>query len=213
MGEVVKPLAPYPSNPLQIDEDRAISGQLKLRRRRYIQCCGCITAFLLILTVIILVLGFTVFHVKEPRLMMNGVTSVNGTFPGINASTTLVADVSVKNPNSYSFRFSNSTTTIYYDGTAIGEGRTPAGKAKARRTLRLNVTVEIVPSRILGNPRLVSDTNDRALNISSYTRIDGKVKILNLFNKHIVVKMNCTVEYNLTAGSSHDNNCQTRVEI
>ncbi|KAI4315481.1 hypothetical protein L6164_028282 [Bauhinia variegata] len=204
----VKPLASYssPSPSLHIEEDRAISGQLRFRRRRQIQCCGCITAILLILIVTILVLGFTVFNVKEPELTMNGITLVNGTLLGNNTGITLVADISVKNPNSYSFRYRNSTTTISFDGTAIGEGRIPAGKAKARRTVRLNVTVAN-----LGIPSLLRD--DRVLNISTYTRVDGKVKMLYLFNKRVVVKTNCTVDYNLDTASSQGSNCQTTVDI
>jgi len=96
----------------------------------------------------------------------------------------------------------------------LGEGTSPPGKAKARRTVRLNVTMEIMAKKLLGIPSLESDLRDKALNISSYTRIDGKVKILNLFMKKVVVELNCTIQYNTTSGLvSNGDNCLKRVDV
>lgn len=48
-------------------------------------------------------------------------------------------------------------TEISYGGEVIGKGRIPAGRVAARRTRRVNVTVEVVPGRIAAAPRLSGD--------------------------------------------------------
>ncbi|KAJ9706046.1 hypothetical protein PVL29_001558 [Vitis rotundifolia] len=202
-----KPLAPAG---LRSDEEEAMSRELKkLHPPKYIKCCGCITALILILAVTLLVLAFTIFRVKDPVIKMNGIRFGQLELED-GANLTLVADVSVKNPNVASFRFSNATTSITYNGTMIGQARTPPGEAKARRTLRMNVTVEIIPEKIMAVPRLLSS---RAINISSYTRIAGRVKILKIIKKNVVVKLNCTMMVNLTSREIERQSCKRHLWI
>lgn len=204
-----KLLAPAGYN-LRSDEEEAMSRELKkLHPRKYIKCCGCITAFILIQAVIFLVLAFTIFRVKDPVIKMNGMR-IGPLELEDSTNLTLVADVSVKNPNVASFIFSNATTSITYNGTMIGQARTPPGKAKARRTLRMNVTVEIIPEKIMAVTRLLSS---RAINISSYTRIAGRVKIIKIIKKNVVVKLNCTMMVNLTSREIQGQSCKRHLWI
>ncbi|KAL3655645.1 hypothetical protein CASFOL_000041 [Castilleja foliolosa] len=143
---------------------------------------------------------FTVFKVKDPVIQMNSVAValldlVSGTttpWPGSNM--TLDADFSVKNPNYESFRYQNTTTTIYYCGVLIGEARGPPGRARARtrQTMRVNVTVDVMTDRVISQPRLGSDISSELLTMSSYTVVDGRVKIL-MIRKHVTVRINMTV--------------------
>ncbi|KAK9276334.1 hypothetical protein L1049_005866 [Liquidambar formosana] len=213
--EQVKPLAPA-AYWISSDGGEAMSVQIhKLRQRKYIKCCGCITALLLILVVIVLILMFTVFHIKNPDIKMN---AINFQRLGLQTLTsgenvTVVADVSIKNPNVATFRFSNITTTVYYDSVVVGEARLPPGRAKARRTLRMNVTVDIVTAQILAIPSLPSDLRSGALSMRSYTKIGGRVKILNIFKKYVVVELNCTVTVNTTSQAIKDQKCNPRVSL
>lgn len=199
----VKPLTPSSftnsSRSSHNDQEAILTNdRLKARRRRnYVQCCGCITAIVLIIVVTFLIFSFTVYNVKVPQLNLNSVTFINSTPQSNNYSNiTLIADVSVKNPNLFTFRFGSSTTLIYYKGTKIGEVTSPPGKAKGRKTLRLNVTVEIMMKM-----------GEKDVNISSFTKLGGKVKVLNLINRKVEVHMNCNVVYNMTSGSTHGKSC------
>lgn len=218
-GEQIKPLAPNISSSPQFNNQEhqiqgTISEQKIIRIKKFVTWCGCVTALLLIFVVIIIVLAFTVYNVKEPKVKMNGITLLNGTFTkDAPYNITLVADVSVKNTNYFTFRFVNSTTKVYYDGTGIGEGTTPPGKAKARRTKRFNVSMAIMANKLMDIPSLRNDVSDLAVTFSTYTRIDGKVKVLNLFKRKVVVELNCTTEYNTTTGVIDGNDCLTRVDI
>ncbi|XP_054823169.1 late embryogenesis abundant protein At1g64065-like [Prosopis cineraria] len=216
--EQVKPLAPssfthFSSGDVEHHPAIFANDPLKFRRRKYVQCCGCVTAIVLIIVVAFLIFSFTVYNVKEPQLSLNGVTLLNSPLSR-EANKTLIADVSVKNPNVFTFRFGSSSTVIYYNGTGIGEGSTPPGKARGRKTLRLNVTVEIMTEKLMENPSLRSDLiRENAMNISSYTRVGGIVKVLNLIKRKVEVRMNCTLVYNISSKSTHGEACFTGVDI
>lgn len=97
----IKPLAPFISSShfnSQEDQDYASTHRKNIRIRKFIQCCGCATAIAVLLVVIVLVLGFTVYNVKDPQVRMNGATLISGTFAnGATDNVTILADISVKN--------------------------------------------------------------------------------------------------------------------
>lgn len=216
--EQARPLAPA-TYIARSDEDEAMSAHFTLRRPRYLKCCGVTAALFLILAVVALVLFFTVFHVKDPIVRMTRVQIpqlaqlvANRTALSGGANIIAVAEVSVKNPNVASFRYGNSTTRIDYGGEVVGEGRIPAGKAPARRTQRLNVTVEVSPAKILVAPRLGDDVAAGILKMESYTKIDGRVKILRIIRKRVVVTLNCNITYTINTSAIQED-CRPHVSF
>ncbi|KAG6788273.1 hypothetical protein POTOM_004335 [Populus tomentosa] len=201
--EQAKPLAPAAFRIRSVEEEDT-PPLSKTHRRNCIKCCGCITAILLILATTIVVLVLTVFQVDDPVIKMNNVSVqrlelAKGTLR-TDVNVTLLADVSVKNPNAAAFKFNNGATTVYCGGVMVGEATTPPGKAKARRTLHMNVTVDLIPNRLLGVPSLMSDmVSVGKLTMSSNTVIRGKVRILRIIKKYLVVRVNCTMTYNFTS--------------
>ncbi|KAL6128633.1 hypothetical protein ACLB2K_071988 [Fragaria x ananassa] len=215
--EQARPLAPAGYRPSSDDNEAALHMK-RARRKKFINCCGCITAVVLIQAVVIIILAFTVFRVKEPKIMMNKVTVtklelVNGTTPKPGTNISLTADVSVKNPNVASFKYSNTTTTLYYHGTVVGEARGPPGRAKARRTMRMNITVDIITDILTTNPNLKTDVGSGLLTMSSYSRIPGRVNMLNIVKKHVVVKMNCTMTVNISSQAIQEQKCKRKVSL
>ncbi|KAL5551964.1 hypothetical protein UlMin_002140 [Ulmus minor] len=212
------PLAPANTQTRSdVVSNEALTAPPKCRHKNYAKCCGLLTAVFLIVVVTMIVLAFTVFHVSGPTVKMNGVTIerlefANGTLR-TDVNITLVADVSVKNPNAASFRFGNTTTDIYYGGASVGEGRNPAGIARARRTMRMNMTVDIVPAKILAFPGLMREIAGGTLTMKSYTKIEGRVKIINIVKKHVVVRLNCTMTYNTGKGEIERQDCRRRVSL
>ncbi|KAK9121605.1 hypothetical protein Syun_019222 [Stephania yunnanensis] len=205
-----------PQNTSTTDEENGMVHVSKhpLKHNRCIKCCGCCTAALLSITVVVIVLAFTVFHVKDPQIWINGVTIgdvkyISGTIiPDPSANITIDVHVSVKNPNFVSFRYDNGTTTLFYHKTKVGESKTPAGVAKARRTGQMNLSLKLVTARMLGEEEaLGSEIRSGAMIISSYTYLDGRVKILGAFKKSVNLRMNCTVTVNTTSMQLQGQNC------
>lgn len=212
----MRPLAPASERP---NSDDDLETQKKeFRRKRCLRCSACLAALLLILATVIVVLIFTVFRVKEPVIRLNGMTveklELDNGMPKPGSNLTLTADVSVKNPNLASFRYTNTTSSLSYRGTVVGEARTPPGKTKARRTSRMNITVDIVTDRIVSQPSLIRDIiSTGLLTMDSYTRVGGRMKFLKLINRHVVVKMNCTITMNITTRSIQTQKCKRKVNL
>ncbi|KAK7274295.1 hypothetical protein RIF29_15378 [Crotalaria pallida] len=191
---------------------------LKTKHTKIIKLCGCITATILLLSVVIIILSFTVFRVKDPKLTTNGITLTNldlmlNNVPQVKLNMSLLIDLSIKNPNVAFFKLGNTTTTVYYRGVAVAEGRTLPGLVKARGTLRMNVTTDMVADRLVSSPDLVADVTKGEMNLSSYSVIPGRVNILSIVKKHVDVRMNCFVVVNISSRAIQDMNCHYKVKL
>ncbi|GAU19385.1 hypothetical protein TSUD_76290 [Trifolium subterraneum] len=145
---------------------------------------------------------------------MNAVTLISGNFSGASNTATVLADMSVKNTNSFTFRYGAVNTSVFYNDIEIGGGVTPPGKAKAQRTARFNVTLVLNAKQLVDNQEWITDIRDQGLNFSTYTKISGKVKILNMFKRKVDVELNCTSQYNITTRSiTSGDNCVGYVNI
>ncbi|KAI3687583.1 hypothetical protein L1987_81283 [Smallanthus sonchifolius] len=218
-----KPLTPATKPhlpPLTVDE--ALSIELRKQHKGFRNrtvCCGIITAIILIIAVVMLVLGFTILHVKNPKINMNsvsiiGLDRVNATeLLAGNANLSVVADVSVKNTNVAAFKFEKSNSSLLYHDTVVGVADIPGGVAKARRTLRLNVTFEVMVAEIAGNRRFGSDMTAGILPVESYTKIVGRVKILNIIKRKVTVTMNCSIAVGVASQQIVNQDCKKHVSI
>lgn len=217
----VKPLAPSVDHPTSDEEETIINHRDKtnLRQKKCIKICVFIAVPLLVLAIIIIILMFTIFKIKNPVINLNRVTinqlNVGSTnSAGSVSNMSLTAEVSVKNPNVASFKYGNTTTRLYYGGTmVIGEARGPGGQARARRTMRMNITVDVMTSKILSDPNLQSDLSRGLIPISSYTKVGGRVKMLSFIRRHINVVMNCSVMINVTSQAIQQQKCNRKVEL
>ncbi|XP_020216490.1 late embryogenesis abundant protein At1g64065 [Cajanus cajan] len=216
--EQARPLAPPIERPSSDEDDTTQHHQTK-RHRKFIKRCACPLISLLLLAIVIIVLIFTIFRVKDPIITMNGVQITNlelvnnSTIPQIGVNISLIADVSVKNPNVASFRYSNTTTSLYYHGAIVGEARGPPGRAKPRRTIRMNVTVDVITDRVVSSPNFVTDLGSGLLTVVSFSRVPGRVKILNVIKRHVVVDMNCTTTFNISSRGIEDQTCKRKVKL
>lgn len=213
--EQVKPLAPAADGLSSDEEEVKWQSPRKLHKRRCIICCGCSTAIFLLLAIVVLVLVLTVFRIKDPIMTMKSVR-LDGMNIGSNPSAlnmTLTAGVSVKNPNVASFKFGDGMAHVSYKEKIIGEGRIPAGRALARRTLLMNVTVVVIIDQIFGDSDIVKDAISGNVTVNSYTKLGGKVNLLNIFKKRAVVEMNCTITMSVVNQSIVDQKCKESVKL
>ncbi|XP_058092366.1 uncharacterized protein LOC131238777 [Magnolia sinica] len=217
-GQVI-PLAHAADRSSSDEEDPRWKSSSNMSKRRLLPWCACFIGTILILALVILVLALTVFKIKEPEMAMNSIKidrmnlNVAGLSSALSLNLTLTADVSVKNPNAASFKFDNSTTILTYRGKTVGEAHTPAGKALARRTLRMNVTVDVNANKLVGDQNLISDVASGALTVSSYTKISGRVSIIKIIKRGVVVVMNCTVSVSVSNQEIQDQACVRMVKL
>jgi hypothetical protein len=173
---------------------------LRKRRRCVLCCCGCCVTTVVVIGVIILVLALTVFKVKEPRMTMNNVwlTAISagpgsGIAAPVAANATFTADVSIKNSNAAAFRFSRTETDVYHAGQTVSVAYAPAGRVGADRTLRMNVTVDLLADRLARAMNGTGLVYGQEYDLDTYTDINGTVNVLGIIKKDIEIKLNCSV--------------------
>ncbi|KAF0927279.1 hypothetical protein E2562_031484 [Oryza meyeriana var. granulata] len=176
------------------------SMQCRRKRRRALCCCGCCVTSLVVVGLVILVLALTVFKVKDPRITMNGVwVTAISTGPGaggvstVATNATLTADVSVKNPNIASLKFSRSETDVYYKGQTVSVAYVPAGKVGADRTVRMNVTLDLLADRLAAVLNGTGLILGQEYDLTTYTAMRAKVKVLGIYKKSLEIRMNCSI--------------------
>lgn len=209
-----KPLA-YPSTPAtpfdgpisDEEESRRWNSSQYLRKRRCLLfCCGCCSAAVILLGVTILVLALTVFRIKDPGFAMNAI-HVHGLGPHVDLDTdhqlsvnaTLTAEVSIKNPNVASFGFDRSVTEFYYEGKTVGVAYAPGGQVSSGRTVRINVTVDVLTDKVAAltnftSSVLLGDT----VNLTSYTDVKGRVAVLGIYKRDLDAMINCSMTLDLS---------------
>ncbi|KAL3622169.1 hypothetical protein CASFOL_033580 [Castilleja foliolosa] len=214
-SEQIHPIA-SPANGDFSSDDRKINiastGIRHGRRLRRIKCCCYTTGILLILAAAVLTLIFTIFKLKAPTVRVHKLTIgkldlANGT------NMTLNANVWVKNPSFAYFTYNTLVTTLLYRGGVVGESRGAPGKAKARRTTRVNVTVDIMTDRILLDPNFDVDLFTGLVNMSSYTRVGGRMKLFVVIDKKLTVWMRCNMTFNITSRAIQHHKCKRKVKL
>ncbi|KAJ0971493.1 hypothetical protein J5N97_019452 [Dioscorea zingiberensis] len=198
------------------EEDPSTKPRRRLLRRRCVLCCATCTTVLVLIAIIIVILAFTVFKVKEPKMTMNsmtiqGLSAITRSSSASGFNVTVVADISVKNPNAASFKFGSSTTSVYYKDGLVGLAYGPPGNARAHRTFRVNVTVDVMGDQLVGDVDLMAEVMGGVVGMKSSTMVGGRVKILGIFKHHVDVMMNCSMSIAVLNQSILDQNCNHRV--
>ncbi|GAB4857459.1 hypothetical protein Ancab_015368 [Ancistrocladus abbreviatus] len=104
---------------------------------------------------------------------------IRRTLTSPDANISLTADMSIKNPNSgSSFKFTNSTTSLYYDGIVVGDIKSPAGLARARRTAKMNTSMDVIAEKLFAAPRFIRDVSSGSLIFQGWTRIVGRLRLM-----------------------------------
>jgi hypothetical protein len=191
-----------------------------LRLRCVLISCGIIS---ILVAAALLAVTLTVFRVREPVMTMNAISlkdpvaaaasSSSSTTPPPLLTLTVVADVSVKNPNAASLRYAATETSVYYRARQVGEALGPPGTAPARRTVRLNVTVGVAVGALLGDPAFLEDVVAAgAVAVATATRVRGRVAVLGgLVHRRVVLEMNCTATVAVADMSISDQRCLQHV--
>ena len=124
-------------------------------------------------------------------------------------------NISCQGPHDHNehHQYHKAPTGQHHHGVLVREARGPPGRAKARRTLRMNVTIDVITDRVVSSPDFVTDLGSRLLTMSSFSRVPGQVKILNLIKRHVVVKMNCTTTFNISTQAIKEQSCKRKVKL
>lgn len=179
--------------------------------KRNTKCLAYVAAFIVFQTIIILVFALTVMKIKSPKVRFGTVVVENLGSSTNNTSSfdmRLVGQVAIKNTNFGHFKYDSSNVTILYRGMPVGEAVISNGRAKARKTQKFNVTVDISSDKLSGNTNYTSDVGSGFLPLSSQAKLSGKVHLLKVIKKKKSGEMSCTMTVNLQQRSIQDLKCK-----
>ncbi|KAK0584720.1 hypothetical protein LWI29_017612 [Acer saccharum] len=186
-------------------------------KRRNI-CMGILVGIIVII-IIVVILAFTVFKAKRPVIQIDSIAlddlsvSLDIARLRVNINVTVDTDISVKNPNKVGFNYAPTSALLNYKGQLIGEVPIPAGKISAGETAGMNLTLTLMADRLLSNSDLYSDVLSGALPMNTYTKISGKVSILNVFKVHVVSSSSCDFTVNISNRTVGDRQCKYKTKL
>ena len=149
-----------------------------------------------------------VLKIRDPIVHITSPKVENQNFSISSFSMDLKARITVKNTNFGHFKFGNSTATISYLGTEIGETTTPKARAGARSTKRFDINVSISSSNVNRNGELLSDLSSGVLKLSSTVNLSGKIYLFKVYKKKKSAEMNCTMEVHTKTSAIENLRCK-----
>ncbi|KAH0633233.1 uncharacterized protein [Solanum tuberosum] len=153
-------------------------------KKRARNCCFICLALLLLLGLLLLILGLTVFKTKKPVTTVDAVSldDLDVSFDiarlQVHLNVTVKADLSVQNPNRVSFKYDTTSALLQYKGQVIGVAPLLAGKIGSRQTHPMNISLTVMADRLLSDSSLYSDVMAGALHLTTYVKLSGVVHLL-----------------------------------
>jgi hypothetical protein len=194
--------------------DKSAFEPAKKKRWRRVLCCACIVLVGVIFTLglIILILNFTIFRLKDV-IILSSTTKTNNDLSTFNFTTgTFIfvtnANVSIHNPNAVSVHHENSTISVSYHGDEVGGAQVPAGQIKAHGDEQVSFIVKLDMStyslwqNLTGN--LTEDFFEAgALPLVATTEVVSSVKALCFTIKNVRTTETCNISYFAANGTQN----------
>ncbi|KAG2681028.1 hypothetical protein I3843_11G125800 [Carya illinoinensis] len=186
----------------------------KFKSRQNRKCFAYIIAGVVFQTIIILVFALTVMRIKTPSVRLGSVTVDNLNYSASGSpffSMTLNAEIAVKNKNFGHFKFDHSTANVSYNGNAVvGYGDIIKGRAKARKTKKMRVTIDVtsINTGASDTAKLSNELNSGNVTLTSLARLRGKVTLMKVMKKKKTAEMNCTMTVDLKGRAVHILDCE-----
>ncbi|XVE58450.1 hypothetical protein DITRI_Ditri04bG0170300 [Diplodiscus trichospermus] len=195
----------------KMDMESAAELSKELKRKKRMKLLAYAAAFAIFQTIVVLVFSLTVMRIKNPKFRVGSITVEDLTYTSVPNSPSFNmkfnAQVAVKNTNFGHFKFENTTISFDYGGIQVGEAFVAKGRAKARSTKKMNVTVELKSNNIPSNSNLGSDISSGILTLTSNSKLKGKVHLMKLIKKKKSAQMNCSITVNLGSRAIQDIKC------
>ncbi|XP_022738765.1 late embryogenesis abundant protein At1g64065-like [Durio zibethinus] len=205
-----KPLAPVQDYPRSDMEFGGIKPKALRREEKSSKCLVYVLAIMVIQGTVLLIFASIILRVRTPDFEIGSARVRNLKYGNSSAPSfnfTLVTEVTVENNNFGDFRFANTTGSVWCGPVVVGEMKIPTGRAQARATERLNVSVDVSSVRILDTKNLSNNISSGLLELNSHVKLSGKVNIMNIMRRRRHPEMNCFMKLNLTGHTVKELTC------
>lgn len=187
-----------------------------------------IAAFIVLHTALILVFSLTVMRIKSPKVRFGSIAVENISTSSSNSSSSSSSGLSsfnmrlqglftVKNTNFGHFKYQNSTVSVFYGGVPVGDAVIPKGRARARRTKKFGMVLDISSDRLISAAAGNNNSNTKLLNeigslgvltLTSSSKLNGKIQLMKVIKKKKSGEMDCSWVINITTREVQNLQCK-----
>ncbi|GJX84769.1 hypothetical protein Tco_0335543 [Tanacetum coccineum] len=149
----------------------------KVKSRKILKICCGFVALLMIILIVSIILLFTVFKLKHPKVTTHPTHLENVEFrllPNVSINATIVLNVTISNRNHGSFKFRDSTAYVDYRGTLITEIPIEHAKIPARSNFTITAYANVTAEKMVTNPNFYNDIESGYLNFTSTATLKGE---------------------------------------
>nr|XP_043611576.1 uncharacterized protein LOC122583218 [Erigeron canadensis] len=165
-------------------------------RRPLIICCAVTLCILIIIIVTAIILYFTLFKPKQPKITTQSVTldsfSTN-LFDIVDTNVSLGITVTIDNPNYGGFKYGDSMSYVTYRGDVVAEAPVTKDTIPARGQHNVSTVVLVVGKSLVTNPNFGLDLLNNTLIFTSNTTLTGKAIVLKMFKKKATTYSICDI--------------------
>ncbi|XP_024384004.1 uncharacterized protein [Physcomitrium patens] len=161
----------------------------RLRKQIWVTILGIIV----VIAIVLVVLGLTVFKSRDPKVHINTIDLETFSIGQTSLNMSLLLDITVSNPNRASFTYSNGLTRLFYYGDPVGQALIPAGKIKSKADEYLSVLLFVEASRVIMNANLPGNIVSGRLPVVATTTLTGTLKVLGVFKHHALSTSDCDI--------------------
>ncbi|MED6170586.1 hypothetical protein PIB30_032492 [Stylosanthes scabra] len=181
---------------------------------------GCLICFIILSIFLaaattIVVLGFTVYKPKEPKINVDHIKLENVNFNlnlfGVlkfDFNVTLTADVTVQNPNKIGFMTSDTDAILNYRDVQVGDAPIPAEHILPNETKKFNVTLTVITASLLTHPMIFNDISKNNLPLSVVLAVPGKIEIMGFIKVNFEVLSYCEIQIDVLRKSLISQRCK-----
>ena len=186
------------------------------QEQRSNKCFVFTLATFVFLCAITLCFASLVLRVKKPLLQLESVSVNHMNYTTSSPSSqsppfnlTMVAHISVQNPNLGRFDYKNSTLKVLYGDFIVGDIEFQGGRVKGREDKGINVSLNLRwdDKVLLSYGNLSNGINSGAFNLTAYTKLTGFVHLIKFLGKKKSTEMSCVIRLNPTSNSVQNLQC------
>ncbi|KAL7589574.1 hypothetical protein Lser_V15G40326 [Lactuca serriola] len=178
-------------------------------------CCVVATLLLIIFLLISVILFFTVFKPKNPKVTTHPTSLENVEFqlyPNVSINATIVLNVTISNRNHGSFKFQNSIAYVDYRGTLIAEIPIEHAKIPAHGNFTITAYANVTTEKMVTDPNFYNDMDSGYFNFTSTAILYGDVSVFKIIKKGAKVTNICNIIVALLTRKV-ESKCHAKVKI
>lgn len=183
-----------------------------IRQKRMSNSLCYIIVGIILQTLIVLVFFLTIMRIRNLKVRVGFANvenlSLNSSSNSPSFSIKLGAQVTIKNRNFGQYKFQRSNAIVSYRGNEVGDAVIYEGRARARSTKKVNITLNLNSEKASRSASLVSDINAGKITLSTYARLNGKVHLFKVIKRKKSAQMNCTMDVNTQTKAIENLHCK-----